>query len=165
MVTKGRINEEYGIIIHTYKINRDLLFSMGDYIHYLITNYNGKESEEECRQTSANDSLISSGAPHLLVPHAHPHALCSYLKILLKKPTCYFLSFPSSDSNACHECENDFCQGQTTRSTQGKRKNKIQSCNMKSPGSRSVMSLLYLFTLSQKRRVIDKQECWLDLMI
>jgi hypothetical protein len=94
---------------------------MGNYIHYLIINSNGKESDEEYRETSASDSLMSSRAPHLLVPHAHPHDLCSNLKILLKKPTCYFLSFPSSDSNACHECENDFCQGQTMQKHTGEK--------------------------------------------
>ena len=125
---------------------------MGNYIHYLIINYNGKESEEEYRETSASDSLVPSGALRLLVPHAHPHDLCSYVKILLKKPTWYFPSFPSLDCNACHDRENDFCQGQTSRSTQGKRKRKIQSCNMKFPGSRSGDELtLFVHPLSEKK--------------
>ena len=35
--------------IHTtiYKINKDLLYSAGKYIQYLVITYNGKESEKE----------------------------------------------------------------------------------------------------------------------
>jgi len=44
--------------IHTtiYKINnKDLLYSTGNYIHYLVIIYNGKESEKEY---TYNESLL-----------------------------------------------------------------------------------------------------------
>ena len=36
--------------MHTiiYKINKDLLYSTGNYIQYPVITYNGKESEEVC---------------------------------------------------------------------------------------------------------------------
>ena len=47
---EGEINQEFQInryIPTIYKINKDLLYSTRNYIQYLITNYNGKESEKE----------------------------------------------------------------------------------------------------------------------
>ena len=54
MVTKGGsqqggwINQEYGINRYTllYIKNKNLLYSTGNYIRYLIITYNGKESEK-----------------------------------------------------------------------------------------------------------------------
>ena len=47
---EGEINQEFQInryIPTIYKINKDLLYSTRNYIQYLITNNNGKESEKE----------------------------------------------------------------------------------------------------------------------
>ena len=53
-VTKGErvwggINWEFGISIYTLlrikQINKDLLYSTGNYIQYLVITYDGKESE------------------------------------------------------------------------------------------------------------------------
>ena len=62
-------------------------------------------------------------------------------------------SCPSQVQNPMHvtNVKMTSAKAKQCRSTQGKRKRKIQSCNMKFPGSRSVMSLLYLFTLSAKK--------------
>ena len=57
MVTKvekrGGINWEFGInrytLLYIKQIdNKDLLYSTGNYIQYLVITYNGKESEKEC---------------------------------------------------------------------------------------------------------------------
>ena len=57
MVTKGErgeggINKEFGINRYTLQYiqqisNKVLLYSTGDYIQYLVINYNVKESEKE----------------------------------------------------------------------------------------------------------------------
>ena len=57
-VPKGKvwgwgINREFGIKRYTllyikWIINKDLLYSTGNYIQCLIVTYNGKESEKEC---------------------------------------------------------------------------------------------------------------------
>ena len=57
MVTKGdtwqeEIKQEFGINIHTIiyvkqTINKDLLYSTGNYTQYSVKNYMGKESEKE----------------------------------------------------------------------------------------------------------------------
>ena len=47
----GRINSEFGINRYTLlfikQINKDLLYSTGNYIQYLVITYNGQESEKE----------------------------------------------------------------------------------------------------------------------
>ena len=47
----GRINKEFGIsrytLLYTVQINdKVLLYRTGNYIHYLVITYNGKESEK-----------------------------------------------------------------------------------------------------------------------
>ena len=49
---KGGINQGFGInrytLLYIKQItNKDLLYSTGNYIQYLVINYNGKESEKE----------------------------------------------------------------------------------------------------------------------
>ena len=51
---EGEINQEFGInrytLLYVKQINinnKDLLYSTGDYIQYLLITYNGKESEKE----------------------------------------------------------------------------------------------------------------------
>ena len=49
---EGGINQRFGInrytLLHIKQINnKDLLYSIGDYIQYLVITYNGKESEKE----------------------------------------------------------------------------------------------------------------------
>ena len=48
----GRINQEFGINIHTllyvtYIINEDLLLSTGNYTQYFVVTYEGKKSDKE----------------------------------------------------------------------------------------------------------------------
>ena len=48
----GGINQEYGIeryiLLYVKQIsNKDLLYSTGNYIQYLVITYNGKESEKK----------------------------------------------------------------------------------------------------------------------
>ena len=50
---EGQINQEFGINIHTVlyiykKTNKDLLYSTGNYIKYLVITYSRKELEKEC---------------------------------------------------------------------------------------------------------------------
>ena len=55
MVTKGNkeeggINQEFGInkykLLYINYMNKDLLYSTGNYIQYFVITYNGKESEK-----------------------------------------------------------------------------------------------------------------------
>ena len=53
LLPKGKVGTTLGVWeeqIHTtvYKINKDLLYSTGNYILYLVITYSGKESEKEC---------------------------------------------------------------------------------------------------------------------
>ena len=53
---EGGINQEFGINVYTLLYikqinNKDLLYSTGNYVHYLVINYNGKESEKEYTHT------------------------------------------------------------------------------------------------------------------
>ena len=53
LLPKGKVGATLGVWeeqIHTtvYKINKDLLYSTGNYILYLVITYSGKESEKEC---------------------------------------------------------------------------------------------------------------------
>ena len=46
-ITKSGINRY--TLLYTKRINnKDLVYSSGNYFHYLVTPYNGKESEKEC---------------------------------------------------------------------------------------------------------------------
>ena len=49
--SRGGINLEFGInrstLLYIKEINKDILYSTGNYIQYLIITYNGKESEKE----------------------------------------------------------------------------------------------------------------------
>ena len=62
MVTKGKsrlseeINQEFGVsrykLLYSKQVNNKvLLYSTGNYIQYLVINYNGKESEKEYTHT------------------------------------------------------------------------------------------------------------------
>ena len=60
----------------TYKINKDLLYSTGNYIQYLIITYNGKVSEKEYIYMYLN---------HFAVHLKHCTSTILQLKIKLKK--------------------------------------------------------------------------------
>ena len=62
--THGEINEESGM--NRYKLlyikqvnNKGLLYSTGNYIQYLVTNYNGKESEKIQRYILLNHFAVN----------------------------------------------------------------------------------------------------------
>ena len=65
-ITKHETHSYYVIILtftpHTtiYKIdnNKDLLYSTGNYIQYLVITYNGKESEKECIYIYIDKTII-----------------------------------------------------------------------------------------------------------
>ena len=59
----GRVNQELGINIYTVLYikqinNKDLLYSIGNYIQYLVTTYDGRESEKEYIDICITESLF-----------------------------------------------------------------------------------------------------------
>ena len=80
MVTKaekgvgGGINQETGINIYiplcVTQINKDLLYSIGNYIQYLVINYKGKESEKEQIYVYIYINYESECVSHTVMSHS-----------------------------------------------------------------------------------------------
>ena len=83
------INQEYGVnrytLLYVKQINKDLLYSTGNYIQYLIINYTGKESGKEyCCCCSVTQSCLTLGDPMDCSAPGFPvlHCLQSLLKFM-----------------------------------------------------------------------------------